>query len=79
MIENGWTCVNTGNLAVCTPVCGDGKKLGTEACDDGTNNGIGCLTGCSGPVPGFTCMGGNVFSPDFCFETCGDGIITSSE
>jgi len=25
-IETGYTCVNSGNLSVCTAVCGNGKK-----------------------------------------------------
>jgi cysteine-rich repeat protein len=24
---------------VCTPICGDGMVLGTETCDDGSNDG----------------------------------------
>jgi len=33
---------------VCTPICGDSKRVGTEACDDGnTNSSDGCSSICA--------------------------------
>ena len=51
-------------LTTCTPICGDGKVVGNEVCDDGANNG----------KPGFcnaTCSGR--------IAKCDDGIITPPE
>jgi len=45
MKEFGYTCT-TASPNVCKSTCGDGKKAFNEVCDDGSNNGIGCLTGC---------------------------------
>ena len=48
-----------------------------ELCDDGSNVGnIGCLTGCSGPAPGYTCSGNN---PTTCLLLCGNGVNDSPE
>jgi fibro-slime domain-containing protein len=51
-------------LTTCTPICGDGKVVGNEVCDDGANNGKPgfCNSTCSGRV-----------------ARCGDGIITPPE
>lgn len=36
LIETGWTCTHTNfRNSVCSPICGDGRKLGNEQCDDG--------------------------------------------
>jgi len=47
-----------------TPICGDGKKTGSEECDDGnTTEGDGCSPTCKNePVP-----------------PCGDGVLDSGE
>ena len=39
--ETGWTCVNNSAMTStsCTPNCGDGRKVGSEACDDGDTDG----------------------------------------
>jgi len=44
-IETGWFC--GGFPSVCSS-CGDSKVMvaGGEVCDDGTNDGIECATGC---------------------------------
>jgi fibro-slime domain-containing protein len=51
-------------LTTCAPICGDGKVVGNEVCDDGPLNGTPghCNATCSGRV-----------------AKCGDGIITPPE
>jgi len=49
--EFGFLC--SGAPSVCTTTCGDGKKASSEQCDDGSNDGIGCLIGCTGPAVGY--------------------------
>jgi len=36
--------------------CGDGFMVDTEMCDDGLNDGNGCLTGCTGVAVGWDCI-----------------------
>ena len=60
----------------CDPTCGDGKKADVENCDDGSDNGIDCLLGCTGPSPGLNCTGNE---PSVCFHICGDGLIRKAE
>mgnify|MGYP002381176602 CR=1 FL=1 len=51
-----------------------------EICDDGNlNDNYGCKPDCSGPLPGFSCVGGSAISPIVCSEVCGDGILTINE
>ncbi|MBK8156759.1 MAG: DUF4215 domain-containing protein [Streptococcus sp.] len=41
---------------VCTAICGDGKVVGVEVCDDANAvDGLGCLPDCSGMVSGYSC------------------------
>jgi hypothetical protein len=51
-------------LTTCTPICGDGKVVGNEVCDDGPLNGTPghCNATCSGRI-----------------AKCGDGIIEPPE
>ena len=78
MIEPGWEC--TGAVPdICTEKCGDGLRVGSEVCDDGLIDINGCTTDCLGVVDGWTCEGGSSVSADNCWETCGDGFVTSSE
>ena len=53
-------------ITTCTPICGDGKVVGNEVCDDGTASNTGapghCKPDCSGRVP-----------------ACGDAIVQSGE
>lgn len=77
------------------PVCGDGVVEGSEACDDGTNDGSygGCALDCSslgphcgdgavnGPEP---CDDGNPIDDDSCSNNCvaaacGDGILNAPD
>lgn len=78
MIENGYSCT-MAVPNVCTPVCNDGKVVGTETCDDGTGNGEGCNPTCNGNVTGWNCTGGGPFSPSNCQPICGDGYRVTGE
>jgi len=42
----GWSCQFDGNIGidVCKEICGDGKVVGAEKCDD--FGLLGCLEGC---------------------------------
>jgi len=77
MFEAGWNCLNVGFTTICTGICGDGLKMSDEFCDDGNHGG--CLPNCSGPTPGYNCLGGNPILPDSCYEVCGNDILTPSE
>lgn len=82
-VEEGFTCSHTaidGDQApdtTCESVCGDGRRLGTELCDDGNaNSGDGCAGcgiedgwGCDGPQGGLS----------VCEPVCGDGRILGEE
>lgn len=66
-LETGWTCTVAPIPNSCTPICGDGKRVGSEICDDGSIlDTLNCLPDCTGPEPGFFCSGGNVNSPTTC-------------
>ncbi len=80
-IELGWTC-GSGSFAkfdLCFELCGDGRALHSYSpmgnmCDDGNNwAGDGCDQDCIVEY-GYTCSGGDVYTPDTCTETCGDGF-----
>lgn len=67
-----WCSDNIGSNSYCNEICGDGKNMGRNYCDDG--NVIprdGCSHTC-GAEPGWMCTGGGSSSPDTCFEICGD-------
>ena len=65
---------------VCTPICGDGIFVQGEICDDGnTSDADKCLGNCTGPVPGYSCVPGNLTSSSTCIEVCGDAILTPGE
>ena len=60
----------THTVTECSPVCGDGMVVGSEVCDDGTNDGSygGCEPGCMARGP--YCGDGIVQNPP---EECDDG------
>jgi cysteine-rich repeat protein len=84
-------CVRT----ICTPVrCGDGLRMGTEACDDGnTVSCDGCSADCTATETcgnrlvecGEVCDDGNTLACDGCSadcrsnETCGNGLTECGE
>ena len=55
-----------------------GQELNLSGfCDDGnSDNSDGCSNDCQ-EACGYTCNGGNSFSPDTCTTLCRDGIVTS--
>ncbi|CDW82935.1 UNKNOWN [Stylonychia lemnae] len=77
-VEKGFKCSggNATKADTCYEVCGDGKNMRTFLfeCDDGnTVSGDGCAKNCT-VESGFECTQGNYYSPDLCFEICGDGL-----
>jgi fibro-slime domain-containing protein len=64
-----------GGTAGALPVCGDGKKEGTEACDDGDDDAAdGCSATCALEA-GYACN-----SPGQpCAPVCGDGTVIAPE
>ncbi|MFO0738411.1 MAG: DUF4215 domain-containing protein [Labilithrix sp.] len=57
--------------SACTPICGDGKVVGDEICDDGKNDGSygSCTPGCKGRGP--YCGDNTKQDPP---EKCDDGV-----
>ena len=82
-VEDGFVCTHTAldgdgePDTDCESVCGDGKRLGTELCDDGNEvSGDGCAGcgiedgwGCDGPLGGLS----------VCAPVCGDGRLLGGE
>ena len=64
--------------SVCT-FCGDSKVIGTETCDDGTNDGVGCAVGCLGVASGYSCTAGSPTSASVCTLLCGNSILNTGE
>ena len=79
LVEPGWRCVSSnlfgdgvGGLDVCLPVCGDGRRVGPEACDDNnTVSADGCNNLCA-VEHGYLCVGGSSAAADTCSTPCGD-------
>ena len=67
--------------SVCSEKCGDGKVVGSEDCDDGSDDLEGCAAGCkSGSLAGWNCiLNGGSGPAHICTEICGDGLIVGSE
>ena len=89
IIEFGFTCVHysvppypCGAYGdVCSPVCGDGRVVGSEerTCDDGNlASGDGCSPECQVEC-GYMCAGGNESSGSMCETVCADGLRAGME
>jgi len=73
--EVGWNCVNFPST--CNPICGDGIKRGSEACDDqNLIDNDGCSSVCV-LEDGFICN--VVIEPTSCVPNCGDGKVVGTE
>ena len=77
--EIGLDCTNaTCGQTSCTAICGDGLKVGIEACDDGnnTNSSDGCSAVCTVDC-GYKCSTDEgVDGASTCAATsCGDGVV----
>ncbi|NBC44799.1 DUF4215 domain-containing protein [Corallococcus exiguus] len=75
--DAGTTDAGTDPVDAGSPViCGDGKKEGSEGCDDGnTTSGDGCSASCQ-VEPGWNCGAGGLRCHA---ASCGDGIIAAPE
>eukprot|EP00656_Telonema_subtile_P024346 TRINITY_DN2647_c0_g1_i3.p1 TRINITY_DN2647_c0_g1~~TRINITY_DN2647_c0_g1_i3.p1 ORF type:complete len:513 (+),score=129.65 TRINITY_DN2647_c0_g1_i3:287-1825(+) len=69
-----------GKVSSCAAqVCGDGKRFGTESCDDfNAVDGDGCDSSCA-VEEGWQCEGGSWTQQDTCAPRCGDGIVMEGE
>ena len=71
-----WTCTNVDKQrSVCTPKCGDGKRVGDELlttnCDDGNlDSNDGCSSTCQVELH-WACFG----VPSICTYSCGNGVV----
>src|SRR5450432_4566081 len=76
-IEPGYVCRVPGRK--CTPKCGDGVLIGSEACDDGNNmDGDGCSANCL-VEPGASCPKPTTGKSVCTVSVCGDGMQTGYE
>lgn len=57
---------------ICKEICGDGKIVGNETCDDGTKDDFGCKDTCQGYRIGWRCLGGSSTKATVCSPICGD-------
>jgi fibro-slime domain-containing protein len=77
MIDSGYECRVPGRK--CVPACGDGVRIGTEACDDGnTMPGDGCSSSCQ-IEPGAACTGAIGAKSTCTSSVCGNGIQEGNE
>ena len=58
-------------------MCGDGKVMPGEVCDDGGLGG--CTSNCQAITPGYSCLPGSPTSPSVCTLSCGNSIIDPAE
>jgi large repetitive protein len=61
-IEPGYECNTALNPDSCTTICGDGKKVGNESCDDGNTTQTTYFDGCvnCAKSPLWNCVGGSL-------------------
>jgi len=66
-------------------MCGDGRVISPEMCDDGPLNHslpfkvTGCLLNCSNKSPEWNCIRGNFDIPSNCTPICGDSKRVGNE
>jgi len=75
----GYTCTggSATSATTCATACGDGVKLGAEACDDfNTNAGDGCSATCTIEAS-WTCVVAT--DPSVCTPVCGSGTTNGFE
>ena len=77
LTREGWECISATPTNQCAEICGDGILVGSETCDDGDDDGIGCETGCRGVAEGYSCDLDE--EPSDCTNICGDGLIAVPE
>jgi cysteine-rich repeat protein len=66
--------------AVCKTLCGDGKVVLPEVCDDGnTVDGDGCSHDCRTIEDGWSCTQSSPAAASVCAPICGDGLIVGAE
>ena len=71
-IEIGWLCLGgtSSNKDTCTEICGDGKNMGSYACDDGNLiSGDGCSSTCTIET-NWLCVLGDKFTKSICTRNC---------
>ena len=72
----GWSCTggDTSNPSTCVAaLCGDSMVIDTEVCDDGSDNDIGCATGCGSIKAGYECsVAGGPTTASVCDKLCGN-------
>ena len=72
------------SASICTIVCGDGRVISPEICDDGpaSHTPIGvtsCTSNCMGSLSGYICTGGTPTTRSSCLPDCGDNIKLPEE
>jgi cysteine-rich repeat protein len=54
--------------------------IGTEVCDDGTNDNVGCATGCLSVNPLYICpTAGGPTTASVCSLKCGNNVLDAGE
>jgi len=69
-VKKGWSCELQGDIDDCSEICGDGRVVGDEKCDDETLRG--CSEDCITPRNGWICLGGDEDTKTTCELECRD-------
>ena len=68
-ITVSWQTGYSYSSGACNPICGDGLRIGTEKCDNGSNSGTGgWASDCTSVTAGWVCSGGSSSSADTCTQ-----------
>ena len=79
---DGWSCTggDSSTPSTCVLVCGDGKVISPEVCDDSSNDDIGCATGCLSINPLYECpTAGGPTTASICNKLCGNSRLDDGE